>query len=254
LDSASAVTPALPIVETVSDDDSVLAGDATCATSADTASVTTHYPIFWYIRVVTSDIPDAPPDPDFAKYFVSSSISRVHQLEEVDAFDTDDMIFDGIDGIDGIDPRVMTTFDHHVPGSAPIHYDDLGALDHQVKAISTAPHRFADILRRSGDSTTKYYATIRTKDPDVFGRVKFGAFASVGFPDSNEALVTLFHEKRTNADVTIGSYLRGGLLYGDLLILPDSNQRSFGYALPREAYQRRCNYWLLPSWRMTPLR
>jgi hypothetical protein len=30
--------------------------------------------------------------------------------------------------------------------------------------------------------------------------------------DSNEAWVTPFHEKRTNAHVTIGSHLRGGLL------------------------------------------
>ncbi len=41
LDSAVA-TLALPIIETVSDDESVLTGDAT---SVDTASVITHYPI-----------------------------------------------------------------------------------------------------------------------------------------------------------------------------------------------------------------
>jgi hypothetical protein len=59
--SATAATPALPIVETVSDDDSVLARDATCATSTDTASGTTHRPIVWSIRVVKSDVPDARP-------------------------------------------------------------------------------------------------------------------------------------------------------------------------------------------------
>jgi hypothetical protein len=53
-------------------------------------------------------------------------------------------------------------FDLHVPDSAPVHYDDLGTLDHQVKTISTAsrtPHRFTDILRQSGDSTAKYSVT-----------------------------------------------------------------------------------------------
>jgi hypothetical protein len=40
LDSATAATPALSLVETVSDDDSVLAGDATCTISTDIASVT----------------------------------------------------------------------------------------------------------------------------------------------------------------------------------------------------------------------
>jgi hypothetical protein len=62
------------------------------------------------------------------------------------------------DGIDGMDPRLMSMFELHVPDSAPTHCDDLGALDRQVKAISTAsraPHRLADILRRSGDSTAK---------------------------------------------------------------------------------------------------
>jgi hypothetical protein len=41
LDSATAAAPALPIVETVSDDNFVLARDATCAVSEDAASVTT---------------------------------------------------------------------------------------------------------------------------------------------------------------------------------------------------------------------
>jgi hypothetical protein len=133
------------------------------------------------------------------------------------------------DGIDGIDPRVISMFDLHVPDSAPIHYDDLGALDHQVKAISTvarAPHRFVDSLRRSGDSSAKYYATVRTKDPDVFDRVKFRGFSSVRLPDSNEALVTLFHEKRTNNDVTTGSYHRAGLLYCNTLIRPTTAQHA----------------------------
>jgi hypothetical protein len=84
----------------------------------------------------------------------------VQQLEEVDADipDTDDMSFDGID------PCVMSMFDLHVPDSAPAYHDDLGEVDHQVEAISTAsraPHRSADILRRSGDSAAKYYSTMR---------------------------------------------------------------------------------------------
>jgi hypothetical protein len=50
MDSATAATSALPIVETapddaVPDDASVLVGDATCAPSADTASATRHRPI-----------------------------------------------------------------------------------------------------------------------------------------------------------------------------------------------------------------
>lgn len=63
--------------------------DATCATSSDTASATTHRPIL----VVKSGVPDAPPDHDFDKYFASSGFSGVHQLEQVDVFvsDTDDM-------------------------------------------------------------------------------------------------------------------------------------------------------------------
>jgi hypothetical protein len=58
LDSAAADIAALLVV---------LAGDATCATSADTASVTTHRPVVLDIRVVNSDVPDAPVDPDFDK-------------------------------------------------------------------------------------------------------------------------------------------------------------------------------------------
>jgi hypothetical protein len=64
----------------------------------------------------------------------------------------------------------MTVFD-----SAPTHYDDSSALDHQVKAISAtsrAPHRFVDILRWSGDYATKHCATMRTRDPDAFDRVQ----------------------------------------------------------------------------------
>jgi hypothetical protein len=72
---STAATPALPFVENVSDDDSGLAGDATCATSADTAFVRTHRPVVWDIRVVNSDVPDAPSDPDSDKYFASSGFS-----------------------------------------------------------------------------------------------------------------------------------------------------------------------------------
>jgi hypothetical protein len=44
-------------------------------------------------------------------------------------------------------------------------------------------------------------------------------FASVGLLDSNEAWVTLFHKKRTNADVTTSSHLRGRLLYSSTVLL-----------------------------------
>jgi hypothetical protein len=59
--------------------------------------------------------------------------------------------------------HMLSMFDLHVPDSTLTHYDDLGTLDHQVKPSSTAsrattPNRFADILRRSGDSARKYYA------------------------------------------------------------------------------------------------
>jgi hypothetical protein len=60
LDSATAATLALSIVDTVSDDDYVLAGDATHATSVDAASVTTHLPVVWDTRVVKTDVPDIP--------------------------------------------------------------------------------------------------------------------------------------------------------------------------------------------------
>jgi hypothetical protein len=62
LDSATAAAPTLPIVETVSDDGFMLIGDATCATSADTASLITHRPNLWHIRVVKSDVPNATRD------------------------------------------------------------------------------------------------------------------------------------------------------------------------------------------------
>jgi hypothetical protein len=109
------------------------------------------------------------------------------ELEEVhtDIPDTYDMLFDGIDGID---PRVMSVFDLNIPDSAQAHYDDLGALNLQVKAISTAsraPHRFADILCRSGDSAAKYYSTMCTKDPNVFDRVK-----RAHFDDGSQAVTT----------------------------------------------------------------
>jgi hypothetical protein len=73
----------------------------------------------------------------------------------------------------------MFMFDLHIPDSAPTYYDDLGALDHQVKTISTA---------------------------------------SVWLLDYNEAWVTLFHEERTNANAPVGSHFRGGLLSGNPLM------------------------------------
>ena len=63
LDSATAANSTLPIVETVPGDDSVLADDVTCATSADTAFMITYRCIVWDIRVVNSHryVPDASP-------------------------------------------------------------------------------------------------------------------------------------------------------------------------------------------------
>ena len=78
----------------------------------------------------------------------------------------------------------MSMFDLHVPNS----YNHLGVLDHQVKPISTAsraPHRFTDILCRSGDSAAKYYSTMRTKDFDVFERVQ-----RAHFDDGSQAVTT----------------------------------------------------------------
>jgi hypothetical protein len=80
--AAAATTPALPIVETVSYDGSVLARKATCATSVDTTSEIAHRPIVWDIRDIKGDVPNAPPDPFSDEYFVSSGISCVRQPEE----------------------------------------------------------------------------------------------------------------------------------------------------------------------------
>jgi hypothetical protein len=109
----------------------MLSGDPKCAASVDTASTTTHSPIVWDIRVVKSDVPNAPPHPVFDKYFASSGSSCVHQLVDVNAFvsDTDNKF------IDGSDPHKMFMFDHY-PDSTPTRHDDLG--DQKVKAISTA--------------------------------------------------------------------------------------------------------------------
>jgi hypothetical protein len=127
LDSDATTTPVLPIVKTVPDNDSVHDGDDACATSVDTASLTTHRPVVCDIHVVNSDVPDAPEDPIFNEDFTSFGFSRVQQLEEVSTGipDTDDMLFDGIDGID---PRVMSMFHLNIPDSAPAHYDDLGEI------------------------------------------------------------------------------------------------------------------------------
>jgi hypothetical protein len=43
---------------------------------------------------------------------------------------------------------------------------------------------------------------------------------------SNEAWFELFHDRRTNADVTIGSRLEGGSLYGDPPIRPTATQQA----------------------------
>jgi hypothetical protein len=81
-------------------------------------------PVIWDINVVDSEIPDAPPDPDFDKYFASSGFDRVQHLKKVDEFESDaaDMYFDTINNV--IDPHVMSLFDPHIPDSAP--YDDMG--------------------------------------------------------------------------------------------------------------------------------
>jgi hypothetical protein len=154
LDSAAAATPALYVVKTTSDDDSVLAGDATCAISAGTASVITHRSIVWEIRVVKKDVPNAPPDSvsdqffassgiscvhqveEENQFFASSGISCVHQLEEVDTFVSDT----NTTFIDGIDPYMIYMFDLHVFDSA------------QTASGSWIPTRFG--LRSSTRSVT----------------------------------------------------------------------------------------------------
>jgi hypothetical protein len=85
LDSATNATPELTCVKTISEDDSVLAGDALCVTSADPAFVSTHRSVVWKIRADNSDAFDTLPDLDFDQYISSSGFSRVYQLEEVDA-------------------------------------------------------------------------------------------------------------------------------------------------------------------------
>jgi hypothetical protein len=109
----------------------------------------------------------------------------VQQPEEVDAF-----VFDTdelfFDDIHGIQPHVMPTFDLHVPDSASTNCGHSGLLDYQVKVVSTA---------------------------------------SAGPLDSNEAWVTLFYETRINANLTVGSHLRGELLCRNLLIRPTAPQQ-----------------------------
>jgi hypothetical protein len=133
LDRATVATPALPLAGTVSDDDYVLADNSICATSGDIALAAIPCPVIWEINVFESEIPNARHDPDFDKYFASCGFVCVQQLKEIDDYepDADDMYFDGIDGID----PVMSMFEPHVPDSAPPHYDDMGALDYQVKDI-----------------------------------------------------------------------------------------------------------------------
>ncbi len=62
-------------------DDSVFGADAACATSVDTASITTDRQVVWDIHVANGDVTDAPAAQDFDIRF-----SRMHRLEEVDAF------------------------------------------------------------------------------------------------------------------------------------------------------------------------
>jgi hypothetical protein len=114
LDSATATAPGLPIVGTVSDDDYMLASDATCATSADTTTVIAQRPLVRNIRVVKSDIP-CTPRPGFLR--VSRCVRIRYRLQY--RFSRD----------------VYVRSSH--PRLCPTYYDDLGALDHQVKTIST---------------------------------------------------------------------------------------------------------------------
>jgi hypothetical protein len=73
---------------------------------------------------------------------------------------------------------------------------------------------------------------------------KFLAFASVGLLDSNRAWVMLFREKHTNADVTISSHLRGGLLYSDPLIHPTAAQHADPLPKPAVCFRRSlCRLW-----------
>jgi hypothetical protein len=58
LDSATAATPTLSVVKTVSDNNLVLAGYATCATSVDTAFAITDRPTVWDYRAVKKEVPN----------------------------------------------------------------------------------------------------------------------------------------------------------------------------------------------------
>jgi hypothetical protein len=204
LDNAAVATPALPLVETVSDDDYVLAGDGICATSADTTPVTTHRPVVWDIRVVKSNVPDAPPDLDFRKYFALSSFSRVHQLEY------------------SLVPDIYVMFLEGAPSRF--------CRDHKLRDFASVG------LMDSNERWVTLFYQQRTNDADITMGIGSRLRGRLLYPDrlirlmdSNERWVTLFYQQRTNdADITtgIGSRLRGRLLYPDRLIrLMDSNER-----------------------------
>jgi hypothetical protein len=57
-------------------------------------------------------------------------------------------------------------------------------------------------------------------------QVKTTPTACAGPLDSGEAWVTLFYEKRTNAEVSIGSHLQRGLSFRSLLIRPTALQHT----------------------------
>jgi hypothetical protein len=74
----------------------VLAGVATCATQADTASVTKRRPIVWDIRAVKSGVPDAPQVRILTRELRRPDSLRVQKREKVDAFvgiGTDNMLY-----------------------------------------------------------------------------------------------------------------------------------------------------------------
>jgi hypothetical protein len=57
-------------------------------------------------------------------------------------------------------------------------------------------------------------------------QVKAISTTSGGLLNSNEARAPLLHDNRTNANVTIGSRFRGGLLDGDPFIRPTAAQHT----------------------------
>jgi hypothetical protein len=158
--------------------------------------VTTHRPVVWDIRVVKSNVPDAPPDLDFRKYFALSSFSRVHQLEY------------------SLVPDIYVMFLEGAPSRF--------CRDHKLRDFASVG------LMDSNERWVTLFYQQRTNDADITMGIGSRLRGRLLYPDrlirlmdSNERWVTLFYQKRTNdADITTGirSRIRGRSLYPDRLI------------------------------------